>query len=70
MHACIFRGWLRALTGAPPPSLPLRQLVEVNPSLAGDTQVTIQPGTRIAIPPFTKDCGDGALGTWGRARPE
>ncbi len=42
------------------PWLPV-QLQKVNPNLQGtDTGVIIQPGTRIAIPPFSDSCGDGA----------
>jgi hypothetical protein len=37
----------------------------VNPNLQGtDTGVIIQPGTRIAIPPFSDSCGDGACLLW------
>lgn len=42
------------------PLLRSLQLQEVNPNLQGtDTGVVIQPGTRIAIPPFSDGCGDG-----------
>lgn len=46
-----------------PPLLCSLQLQEVNPNLQGtDTGVVIQPGTRIAIPPFSDSCGDGERG--------
>lgn len=57
---------LRRATHRPPPFPPhphlcSLQLQEANPNLQGtDTGVIIQPGTRIAIPPFSDSCGDGA----------
>ena len=46
-------------------SLDLPSLQETNPDIGNDTVIILQPGEKVFIPPFTENCGEGALGCNG-----